>query len=60
MDEVCGSMVVGEVPEGVMTGGLGNDEEDIICVVDAGVIVVLGTGQADLLTCEQISGFLSV
>ena len=48
VDEVCGSMDVGEVPEVIMTGG--KDEEDNICVVDACVMVVLGTGQADVLT----------
>ena len=58
VDEVCGSMDVGEVPEGVVTGG--KDEEDnISSEVDACVIVVLGTGQADLLICEQISGLIS-
>ena len=59
MDEVCGSMDVGEVPEVIMTGGK-DEEEDISNEVDAGAIVVLGRGQADPLTCEQISGLLSV
>ena len=57
MDVACGSMVVREVPEGIMTGG---KEDSISSEVDTGMVVVLGTGQADLLTCEQISGLLSV
>ena len=56
MDEICGSMVVGEV---VMTGGK-DEEDDISSEINASAIVVLGRGQANLPTCEQISGLVSV
>ena len=59
VNEACGNMVVGEVPEVIMTGGR-DEEDDISSEVDASAIVVLGRGQVDLLTCEQISGLVSI